>query len=418
MTSSPPAMAVVGITDAGAASLTPAIADIVGRAEILVGGARHLAFFPDHPARRIAIRSDMATLVETLRAEQAAGRRIVVLASGDPLLYGIGSTLRRFFPADALHIYPNVSAVQLAWARVVEPWHDAGIVSVHGRMLAPMIGAARQHMRLAVLTDGDHTPAAIATALLAAGLPDRPAAVCERLGGPEERVTRTTLAALPEQTFDPLNVLLLLPANEGAIPANAPRGWLPGAPDDAFAQRAPERGLITKREVRVLSLAALGLRAEDVLWDIGAGSGSVAIEAARHVPSARVYAIERDPVSLALIAENCRRFGTANVSIIAGNAPEACADLPDPDAVFIGGSGGALAAIIATAMARFHVGGRLVINLATLEGLHEAFAAIQAHGETSEVTQISIARGKAIGANTRLQALNPVFIISAERRSG
>lgn len=415
---SSPAIAVVGITDAGAASLTPAYSDIVAGADVLVGGARQLAFFPDHSARRIVIRTDMVALADLLRAEQAVGRRIVVLASGDPLLYGIGSTLRRFFPADALHIYPNVSAVQLAWARIVEPWHDAGIVSVHGRALAAVIEAARHHARLAVLTDGDHTPAAIARTLLAAGLPDRPIAVCERLGGPEERVTRTTLAMVPEQTFDPLNVLLLLPAEGAAMPTSRPCGWLPGAPDDAFAQRTPERGLITKREVRVLSLAALGLRAEDVLWDVGAGTGSVAIEAARHVPSTRVYAIERDAARLPLIEENRRRFGTTNVSIIAGTAPEACGDLPDPDAVFIGGSGGALTAIIATAMARLHVGGRLVVNLATLEGLHEALEAIRAHGEAPEVTQISIGRGKAIGANTRLQALNPVFLVSTERSAG
>lgn len=415
MTSPLPAIAILGITDAGTASLLPALAEIVACADVLVGGDRHLAFFPGHPARRIMIRSDMAALAQTLRAEHAAGHKIVVLASGDPLLYGIGSTLRRFFPADALRIYPNVSAVQLAWARIAEPWHDAGIVSAHGRALTPVIDAARRYARLAILTDSDNTPAMIATALLVARLPNRPVVVCERLGGVDERVIRTTLAALPGQTFDPLNVLLLLPADGATIPVITPRGWSPGAPDDAFVQRVPERGLITKREVRVLSLAALGLRAGDILWDVGAGSGSVAIEAARLVPSARVYAIERDPASLPLIQENCHRFQTENVTLIAGNAPEICVELPDPDAVFVGGSGGLLSAIIATAMARLRFGGRLVVNLATLEGLHEAIAAIRAHGEAPEVMQVSIGRGKAIGANTRLQALNPVFIVSTER---
>ncbi|MCA1667336.1 MAG: precorrin-6y C5,15-methyltransferase (decarboxylating) subunit CbiE [Thermomicrobia bacterium] len=415
MTSPLPAIAILGITDAGTASLLPGLAEIVACADVLVGGERHLAFFPGHPARRIVIRSDMAALAQTLRAEHAAGHKIVVLASGDPLLYGIGSMLRRFFPADALRIHPNVSAVQLAWARIAEPWHDAGIVSAHGRALTPVIDAARRYAGLAILTDGDNTPAVIATALLAAGLRNRPVAVCERLGGVDEQVIRTTIAALPGQTFDPLNILLLLPADGATIPVITPGGWLPGAPDDAFGQRVPERGLITKREVRVLSLAALGLRAGDILWDVGAGSGSVAIEAAHLVPSARVYAIERDPASLPLIQKNCQRFQTENVTLIAGNAPEICVELPDPDAVFVGGSGGLLSAIIATAMARLRIGGRLVVNLATLEGLHEAIAAIRTHGESPEVIQVSIGRGKAIGANTRLQALNPVFIVSTER---
>lgn len=417
---------VIGLTDGGPHALPAELRAIIADAEVLCGGDRQLAFFPDHDAVRLAVRGDMKTLAESLRAEAEGGRRVVVLASGDPLLYGIGGTLRRFLPASLLRIHPTVSAVQLAWARVAEPWQETGLVSVHGRALAPVVEAARRHRKLAVLTDDQHTPATVARALCEAGIADRRAVVCERLGGPAERIIETTLAALPEQTFDPLNVLLLIASGrtEGEDflqssvlrPQSSP--WFPGLPDGAFAQRTPKAGLITKREVRVVSLAALGLHRACVLWDIGAGSGSVAIEAALLHPTARVFAIERDPEGVALIGENCARFGTENVTVIAGSAPGVCADLPDPHAVFIGGSGGALAAMIAAATARLRPDGRLVVNLATLDGLHDALAALKTAAWQSELLQLSVARGTPIGGMTRLQALNPVFVIAAQRAEG
>lgn len=432
---------VVGISDGGATSLAPGILALVERAELLCGGERQLAFFPSHPARRLAIEGDLAALARRLCEAASAGTRTVVLASGDPLLFGIGATLRRWLPASSLRFHPAVSAAQLAWARIGEPWHEARTVSAHGRDLALVVSAALAGGRLAILTDGEHTPAAIAAAVLAAGGADRRAAVCERLGGEHERVVDTRLVELPGRHFDPLNVLLLLEpegdaspdgrararANIGAsgdaadgrarisaTPCAAPRGWAPGLPEAAFARALDRPGLITKREVRVLSLAALGLSRETgVVWDIGAGTGSVAIEAARLAPAARVIAIERDPGCLALIRENAARFGVANLTVVEGSAPEACAALPRPDAVFIGGGGGALPAIVAEVLRRLPAYGRLVINLATLEGLHAALAALRAAGCTPEVTQIAISRGSAVGGLTRLRALNPVFIVAA-----
>ncbi len=410
-------IAVIGLTDAGACDLPAHLAAIIACADVLCGGVRHLAFFPDHPAERVVVRGDIAALAARLHEATAGGRRVVVLASGDPLLYGIGATLRRSLPASMLRIYPAVSAVQLAWARIAEPWHDAALVSVHGRELAPVVAAARHTRKLAVLTDALHTPAVIARALLGAGVPDCRAVVCERLGGDAERIIETTLAALPAQTFDPLNVLLLIREDElvspspGRVPNDA---WVPGISDAAFAQRTPRAGLITKREVRVVSIAALGIRAPDaVVWDIGAGSGSVAIEAAMLHPAAQVYAVERDVECLAHIATNCAAFRTENVRIVAGDAPDACAALPDPDAVFVGGSGGALPAIIACATERLRPGGRLVVNLATLDRLHDTLTALDTAGWRHELLQLSVARGTPIAGMTRLQALNPVFVVVA-----
>lgn len=417
---------IVGITDGGPWSLTAEALAIVERADLLCGGARQLAHFPGHPAERLVIRTGMEALAVRLCAAADAGHRVVVLASGDPLLYGIGGTLRRFLPASRLRVYPNLGAAQLAWARIAEPWQDAGLVSVHGRALAPVIDAARRYPKLAVLTDDEHTPATVARVLLGAGISDRRAVVCERLGGEAERVVETRLADLPTQRFDPLNVLLLLTdrgerASEAAdgVVAEADRrvattGWLPGLPDEAFVQRIPRDGLITKREVRVLSLAALAVQARPaIIWDVGAGSGSVAIEAALLNPGATVYAIERDAESIGHIRENCARFATRNVAVVAGEAPGVCVGLPDPDAIFVGGSGRALAALIDLAAARLLPHGRLVLNLATLEGLHVAQSTLQRHGWRPSVTQVSVARGVPVGALTRLQSLNPVFIVAA-----
>ncbi len=403
---------IVGITDGGPRSLTAEALAIVERAELLCGGARQLAHFPGHPAERLVIRAGMAALAARLCAAADAGRRVVVLASGDPFLYGIGGTLRRFLAASRLRVYPNVGAAQLAWARIAEPWQDAGLVSVHGRALAPVIDAARRYPKLAILTDDEHTPATVARALLKAGVSDRRAVVCERLGGEAERVVETRLAGLPTQQFDPLNVLLLLTdrggdtseATEGVAAETdmrvATTGWIPGLPDEAFAQRIPREGLITKREVRVLSLAALAVHTRPaVIWDVGAGSGSVAIEA--------------DAESLEHIRENCARLAARNVAVVAGEVPGVCAGLPDPDAIFVGGSGGALAELIDLAVARLLPRGRLVLNLATLEGLQVAQSTLRGHGWPPSITQVSVARGTPVGTLTRLQALNPVFIVAA-----
>lgn len=434
----------VGVTDGGAASLTPGVLALVERAELLCGGERQLALFAAHPARRLPLQGDLESLAHQLRVEASAGTRVVVLASGDPLLFGIGGTLRRWLPAESLCFHPNVSAAQLAWSRIGEPWQEARTVSAHGRDLAPVLAAALLEERLAILTDAGHTPGLIARELLAAGGADRRAVVCERLGGVGERVIDTRLEALPGQSYDPLNVLLLLAPEARAastvrpLAENVSAGrvglaggqdallgdprasvaatgrWAPGLPEDAFA-RSPERGgLITKRESRVLSLAALGLNdTTAVVWDIGAGTGSVAIEAALLAPHARVFAIERDAECVELIRDNIARFGTGNVTVVVGGAPAACAGLPAPDAIFVGGSGGALETIVAEALRRLPAGGRLVLNLATLEGLQAALASLRAAGCDPEVTQIAVSRGVPVGEQTRLRALNPVFIVAA-----
>lgn len=397
-------IAVVGITDRGADSLSSEARESLEQATLLCGGERHLAFFPDHPAERFVIKANLSALVERLR--QATGP-VVVLASGDPDWYGIGPLLVERLGRERVRILPNLSAVQLAFARLGLSWHDAVQLSAHGRPLDRILPAALLAPKAVILTDDRNTPAVIARALLDAGDEDALADVFEHVGGCQERHVAGTLHDIIDQSFASLNLLVVRHLH-------APRPWPLGLPEDAFRHRG---GLITKAEVRAVSLAKLRLHERAVLWDVGAGCGSVAIEAAALLRHGQVYAIERDPEQVALLAENRRRFGAGNVVVAPGEAPAALADLPDPDAVFVGGSGGELAAILRIAMDRLRPRGRLVANLIGLEHLGQIVGEERNHDWSVEVTQVSAARSTLTAGLTRLAALNPVFVVTLWRTS-
>lgn len=400
---------IVGIGDNGAESLGREALHIVSGAEVLVGGERHLACFPESSAEKFPIQNNLKAVTEKIASET---RRVVVLASGDPLFYGIAGYLLNKIGAAGLQVIPNTSSMQLAFARVLTSWHDALLVSCHAKPLAPAIDGIREAKKVGIFTDETNTPAFIATQLIKAGISDFRAFVCENLGGKEEQVIEADLVDLQNLRFAPLNVLILIKqAQPVALPV---REWSFGIPDQAFHQRQPLKGLITKSEVRVISLSKMQIHSGDIVWDIGAGSGSVSIEAA--LLGAKVWAIEKNQGDCDLIHKNIVQFGIlekkGKIHVIHGRAPEALVDLPAPDAVFIGGSGGKIAQIVQLCQARLKKGGRLVINLATLENvaaLHETL------GQGSELTLVQINRSRPILNLTRFEALNPVFVISWEK---
>ncbi|CAN5705265.1 bifunctional cobalt-precorrin-7 (C(5))-methyltransferase/cobalt-precorrin-6B (C(15))-methyltransferase [soil metagenome] len=390
---------VLGLSAAGRTDLPLALQQRVLAAHLLIGGVRHLGYFAEFSGETFAVTNNIVAMLE--RVEQAVdnGERVVVLASGDPLWYGLGATLRRHFSAEQMEIVPAPTAAQLAFAALGEPWSDAMLLSAHGRPLDDVIAQACAAPKAAILTDPLNNPAAVASALMQAGLAaETPCAVCENLGSPEQRIQRGNLLWMADSKFADLNVVIVW----NRTPRHA---IAPGLPDEAFATNA---GQITKREVRLLSLAELALGPGEVLWDIGAGSGSVSIEAARSQPTARVYAIEQRATMLAHLQENLRRWPAPNLQTQLGTAPENCASWPDPHAIFIGGSGGRLATLIALAQQRLHPQGQLVINLATLEHLHEAQILLPA----AHIVQVQISRVVPILTLTRLEAYNPVFIVT------
>jgi precorrin-6Y C5,15-methyltransferase (decarboxylating) len=307
---------------------------------------------------------------------------------------------------------PSPTSVQWAFAHTGIAWEDAALLSLHGRPVEGFCAQLRSLRKLAILTDRENSPPRLAARMQEYGELGWEAWVCERLSGPEQRVRQFSLPDLAEERdVDPLNVLLLRRTDEAwrAPPV------IPYLPEQAFAKRMPKLGLITKREVRLLSLAALQIRPESVVWDIGAGSGSVAVEAAMLAPRGKVFAIEVDPEGVAICGENARVHGVDNVRVIAGRAPEALLGLEAPDAVFVGGSKGSMSLIIDAALTALKPGGRLVINAITLENVAEGYAALKARGAEPEVTLVQISRGAPLAHYQRYEALNPIHILAADK---
>ncbi|MGE3913352.1 MAG: precorrin-6y C5,15-methyltransferase (decarboxylating) subunit CbiE [Chloroflexota bacterium] len=397
---------VVGIGDGGPISLPATVVDRINTAEVLVGGRRHLDLFPTVDAERLTITGDLDSVLAQIRAS-ASQRRVVVLASGDPCFFGIGPLLVEALGQDRVEILPGASSVALAFARLGVAWHDARVVSAHGRPLSDAIKQAAGADKLAVLTDDEHTPSVVGSALLEAGAHDAPAWVFEHLGGPREASTATTLAGLAGKSFAALNVLVV-----PSVIWDRPRhpAILFGLPEETYVHAS---GMITKPEVRAVSLSKLRLRPGGVLWDVGAASGSLGIEAASLVPGLSVYAVEKSEIQLRLLWRNvATRTGDNRVHAVKGEAPDVLADLPDPDAVFVGGSGGKLADILTTTSSRLRPDGRIVCNLVTIENLAEALNWAAVRGIQAEVVQVSIARGTDIMGMTRLQAENPVTVVT------
>ena len=404
------AVSVIGIGDDGCASLTSRAASAVARAQVLVGGERHLAFFPQFVGERVALKGGLDAALDRV-AELAQERDVCVLASGDPLLFGIGARVVARVGVEHVEIIPAPSSVQWAFAKTGIPWDDAVVASVHGRSMHGLVARLRRAAKVAVLTDAEASPPRIAARLLEYGDRAWTAFVCERLAGPGERVRGFALGDLAEaRDVDPLNVLLLV----------RPEGWrpppaIPHLPEEAFAKRMPKNGLITKREVRTLSIAAMALGEASVVWDIGAGSGSVAIEASMICWGGHVFAVEVDPEGVAICRENARTHGADNVTVVEGRAPEALAGLDPPDAVFVGGSKGSMQGIVDAALTALRPGGRLVVSAITLENVAESYAAFRARELDPEVTLVQISRGVPLARYQRYEALNPIHVLAVTK---
>jgi precorrin-6B C5,15-methyltransferase / cobalt-precorrin-6B C5,C15-methyltransferase len=406
---------VMGIGQDGQAGLSAEARRHLGDAHILAGGRRQLDFFPDWTGEKIVLEGDVAAFVEALRLRYRQDRT-VVLASGDPLLYGIGRALLEVIPKEDLEFLPQVSSVQLAFARIKETWHDARVVSLHGRPLEALVPAVQAgEQKIAVLTDPKNHPAAVANLLRQHNAAQAYVMwVCENLGGPDERVSRFSPASVREEVFSPLNVVVLLREVErvSCPPADLP---LLGIPETALQHRAGPRGMITRREVRLLALCYLELRDGNVLWDIGAGSGSVALEAARLGSRLQVIAIERDAEAFHRLSANVARFAGGQVRAVSAEAPQGLADLPDPDAVFIGGSGGKLAEIIRAAVRRLRPAGRIVVNCIALESFSAGWSTMHELGLEPEATSVQLAHSRPLGSLHSLDPDNPILILRARK---
>ena len=409
---------VVGCDAAGLAGLAPHQRQLLELAPLLAAPARLLPQIEQAFPRSERLASDQPDLlVARLRQVGAAGQRAVVLASGDPLWFGIGRLLLQAFGPGALRFHPAPSSLQLAFARIGRPWQDASWISLHGRDPEPLAAALQKRpAALAVLTDPGRGGAAEVRALLrASGLEAAYALwLCERLGHPEERVMRLPPGDPLPPDLDPLHLVLLIaePPAPPAAPAALP---LFGLDDGLFLQHPDRPGLMTKREVRIQLLADLQLPERGVLWDIGAGVGSVGLEALRLRPALALWALEARGGSAGLICANAERLGVRPAAVLEGRAPAALAQLPDPDRVLIGGGGRERAAVLTAVLERLRPGGVVVIPLATLEALAELRPLLEQAGLAVAVGQHQAWRGAPLADGTRLAPLNPVLVLCGRR---
>ncbi len=426
---------VIGVLDDGAASLGQAALQHIRAAQWVIGGKRTLELLAEHiapDAEQRDLTGALSQVPEWIRTAQDNHQRVVLLATGDPLCYGVAAYLASRLCIEAIAVIPNVSTLQLACARLCLPWNEMKFSSIHAKDTGEWVLGAdarhglyallqdiRQHDRLAILTSPANTPDRIARMLVAEGLADDfQIAVAERLCQPEERiVSGFSIHAATQMPFADPNVVLLW--------RTTPRSYrvLFGLPDAEFEQRFPEKGLITKNEVRAVSLARMQLRANSVVWDIGAGSGSVGLEAARLCPQGHVYAIEKNSDDCTIVQRNRQKMGISNHTLVQGKAPDGLDGWSHPNAVFIGGSGGELAELIRLVLQRLQPQGHLVMNFVTLENLSTAIETLKHLSANSsvngsvvwDVVQLQAARSKPILHMNRMAAENPVWIVCVEK---
>ncbi|MHB8481647.1 MAG: precorrin-6y C5,15-methyltransferase (decarboxylating) subunit CbiE [Nitrospiria bacterium] len=412
---------VIGIEGDGVGHLSPDVKSRILDAHLLMGGERHLEWFPDYRRERIAIESNLKEITEKSVAALKEGKQVVILASGDPLFYGIGAFLIKRIGKEKVEVVPAVSAMQLAFARVKESWQEAALVSLHAKPVQNVLPFLEEKGLIGLFTDDTNSPSAIARYLLDHGYSDWMGWVCENLGGKEEKVSELSLEEMVDGRFSLLNVVILKRQEKKTEKSGEvrPVTWqgLFGIPDDFFVYRKPKSGLITKKEIRVMSLAELCLNPESVVWDIGAGSGSVAIEAARLCPEGKVFAIEKNKEDFDLIQANMDRFQVENIMAVCKRAPEGLDRFPDPDAVFIGGSGGEMGEILSLCLKRLRPQGRIVANLITLDNTAQFVQFFKEKPWEVSYTLLQVSRSKPILEMTRYEALNPITIAVA-RKSG
>ena len=389
-------LAVVGVGEDGLSGLSPIARSLVDRAAVLVGGDRHLAMLSAGDRREQFVWTSPIgdSIDEILRRR---GQSVCVLASGDPMCYGIGVTLTRRIPIAEMTIIPASSTFSLACARLGWSLSDVEILSLCSRPPSLLQAYLYPRAKLLILSEGKHTPATVAEILTQRGFGNNsPMTVLERLGGPHERHVAGTASGWTATELADLNAIAVeCVANPDTI--TLPR--IPGLPDSAYHHD----GQLTKREVRAVTLSALSPTPGELLWDVGAGCGSIGIEWMRSHPRCRAIAIEKSRMQY--IADNAVALGTPNLQIVEGTAPTALKDLPQPHAIFIGG-GATTEGMFETCWTALRSGGRLVTNVVTIEGEQKLFDWQQQVG--GELTRIGIQRAEAIGRFLGWKAMVPV----------
>ena len=385
----------IGIGESGLSELSPLARGMIDRATLIIGGQRHLAMIDSAQPQMVwesPIESSIAAILKY------RGTPVCVLASGDPLWYGIGVTLLRYIPIEEMTIIPAPSTFSLACARLGWSLAAVATLSLCGRSPDFLSGILTPNSQLLILSAGADTPQIVADLLIQRGYGDSQITVLEHLGGIQERVISDVARSWSKPDVAALNIIAI---ECQANPTTPPLNRLPGLPDSAYHHD----GQLTKREVRAITLAALAPMPGELLWDVGAGCGSIGIEWLRSHPRCRAIAIEQHAHRLQFIADNMAALGTPHLQLIQGKAPTALKDLPTPDAIFIGG-GVTAPELLATCWTALRSGGRLVANAVTVESELQLLQWQQQVG--GELTRIAIQRTQNIGGFLGWKPLIPV----------
>jgi len=382
---------------------------LVKEADILIGGKRHLDYFLKLPAKKVPLSKNLKTVLNVISPSIKNKKRVVVIASGDPGYYGIANYLITHLGKEKVEIIPNITTFQAAFAKIKESWDDALLLSLHGRPIPRLASLLRRHKKIGMLTDNKNTPQRIARSILAedSSLKVIDVFVLEKLGTKDEKIRRFSLKSIIRKSFSSLSTMVLISKTRGEWEEE--ENIRLGIPDTHFSH---QRGLITKDDIRIFTLAKLNLLKKGVFWDIGSGSGSIAVEATLLAPELKIFAIEKDKKRIEDIKKNIRKFNTGGtITPVLGEAPEVLKGLPKPNRIFIGGSEGQLLPILRYCRRVLLPSGKVVINAATLETVNSAVEFFEKIGWFSKVTLLNISKMKKTGEHKRFQSLNPVFVI-------
>ena len=398
---------VIGVGIEGMKGLSEESLKKIENAKLVIGSERHLKQLPDIPeSRKHSLKADLFKVVDIIKKRKK--QEIIVLASGDPNLYGITGYLLKNFPKEDLVITPAVSSMQWAFALAKETWEDAEIVSAHGgRNLDDVVKAVFMRNKVGVFTDDKNSPDKIASLIIKNGIQERKVYVCENLGLENASLFEGSLQDAAQKRFSAMNVMIIKKEHPEVGGERVYSKTL-GIPDFQFAHR---EGMITKAEVRAIVLSKLRPDKGNIMWDIGAGSGSVSIEAEPFILPGKIFAVEKDLKQLSYLKKNIARFQAAGVEPVAGDAPEALMSLPDPDMVFIGGSSGQLTEILRYVDGRLRTGGRLVANVVTLENFSEVLQFMKDYDYAFEITTASVSRSKELSEKHFMVGGNPINVI-------
>ncbi|MCL4349153.1 precorrin-6y C5,15-methyltransferase (decarboxylating) subunit CbiE [Ferroplasma acidiphilum] len=382
--------------------INPEAEKCIMESQVIFSGRRNLELIPQTPAQIFNIGS-MKQFTGDLANTLADNKTVTVVASGDPLFFGIGKYITEHYDSGDIYIVPEVSSLQVALSRLGMDASHMVAISLHGREIKGLAQKIRNKRKIAIFTDGNNTPSRIAEYMTSFGLVDYSSYVLERLGYKDESISKYKIKELIGKEFNDLNIMILIKDGNGKI----------SLLDDGVLLR--KNNNITKKEIREISISELDLNNGDTMWDVGSGSGSVAIYASLINPDGNIFAIEKDKALCNFIDENMRKFST-DINIINGEAPEALDGIPDPEAVFIGGSSGNIKNIVKYCYVRLKDGGRMVANITTMENFYAMMNYIKENNLQFDVKQVNISRLKPVSVYTRFEPLDQIYIVKVVKK--